>query len=298
MNWFSFEYPLVAVLLIPLMACLYWCREKPLARYFVHLHLFALVSKWRLEWLLKAVTVVLLVAALASPVVVDRLDPLNRHGIDIVLCLDGSGSMSASGFEKESLKSRFEVVQELASDFIMKRAEDNVGVVLYGDYAFIASPLTYEKEIVAEMIGYLSYGMAGQNTAIGEGIAMGVRALEEGKAESKVIVLLSDGEHNSGRIAPQEAVSLAREKGIRIYTIGIGREGEYDAELLRRIAQESGGQAFFAADKEALAAVYDAIDTLERSKIKSREYLKKEYYYALALLGAFVLILYFLERRR
>ena len=298
MNWFSFEYPLAVLLLIPLLWCLYRCREKIVPRYFVHLHFFAPGKRlFRLEWLLKVLTLVLLVAAASSPIAVDRLDPLNRTGIDIVLCLDGSGSMNASGFDEKSRRSRFEIVQELAENFVMRRIEDNVGVVLYGDFAFIASPVTYEKEIVAEMIGYLTYGMAGQNTAIGEGIAMSLRALERSRAKTKIIILLTDGENNSGSISPKEAVAIAKEKGVKIYTIGIGKAGEYDATLLETIAKESGGKAFSAHSMEELEAVYESIDTLERSKIKSREYLKKEYYYAFALAGAFLLLLYFIGRR-
>jgi Ca-activated chloride channel family protein len=299
MNWISFEYAPVLLLVIPLLFCLYRCREKVMQRYFVHLHLFEPGRRWtKLEWLLKVLTLLLLTVALASPIAVDRLDPLNRKGIDMVLCLDGSGSMGASGFEEGSLRSRFGIVQELAGAFVMRRVEDNVGVVLYGDFAFVASPVTYEKEIVAEMIGYLSEGMAGQNTAIGEGIAMSLRALERSRAVSKVIVLLTDGEHNSGRITPKEAVAIAKEKGVKIYTIGIGRAGEFDATLLQTIAEESGGRSFSAHNRDELEAIYGEIDALERSAIKSREYLKKEYYYPAALLGVFVLLLYFIGGRR
>ncbi len=299
MSWLSFEYPLAILLLIPLMLCLYRCRERALPRYFVHLGLFRLRGGWpKLEWLLRVLTLVLLCIALASPVVVDRLDPLNRHGIDIVLAIDGSGSMNASGFESGSRRSRFEIVQELVQSFIMQRLEDNAGVVLFGDFAFIASPLTYEKEIVSEMIGYLSVGMAGQNTAIGEGIAMALRALESGSAASKIIILLTDGEHNSGSVSPEAAVAIAKEKGVKIYTVGIGEKGDYDRSLLERIAAESGAQSFTARSKQELETVYAAIDTLERSEIRSRDYLKKAFYYWLPLLGGFGLLLYFIGRRR
>ena len=299
MYWLSFEYPWSVLLLIPLLWCLYKCKEKLSPGYFVHLHLFDMRRPWkRLEWLLKVLILVLMVMAMASPVVVDRSDPLNRHGIDIVLCLDGSGSMNASGFEEQSRRSRFEIVQQLASGFIVQRLEDNVGVVLYGDYAFIASPVTYEKEIVAEMIGYLSHGMAGQNTAIGDGIMMSLRALEYSGSRSKVIVLLTDGEHNSGAFSPKQAVEAAKGQGVVIHTIGIGRAGEFDSELLKTIARESGGRHFTASDAEALAEVYEQIDTLERSKLRSRPYLKKEYYYMVPLLGAFALLFYLLWRRR
>jgi Ca-activated chloride channel family protein len=299
MYWLSFEYPWLVLLLIPLLWCLYKCKEKLQPSYFVHLHLFSMRRPWKkLEWLLKVLILVLMIMAMASPVMIDRSDPLNRHGIDIVLCLDGSGSMNASGFEEQSRRSRFEIVQQLASEFIMQRLEDNVGVVLYGDYAFIASPVTYEKEIVAEMIGYLSHGMAGQNTAIGDGVMMSLRALEHSGSRSKVIVLLTDGEHNSGEFSPRQAVELAQEQGVVIHTIGIGKPGEFDGELLKMIARESGGNHFTASDSEALGDVYEQIDTLERSKLRSQPYLKKEYYYMIPLLGAFIVMLYLLWRRR
>ena len=295
----TFEYPYLLFLLPPLLYCLYKCKQKVVTGYFVHLSLFTTHTKWfRLEWLLKVLVITLLLLAVSSPIFIDKIDPLNRKGIDIVLSLDGSGSMNASGFKENSRESRFEIMQKIAQDFVMKRYEDNVGVVLFGDFAFIASPVTYEKEIVSEMIGYLSHGMAGQNTAIGEGIAMGVRALQHSKAKNRVIVLLTDGEHNSGRISPKEAVKLAVQKGIKIYTIGIGNKGEFDKALLERIAKESGGRFFAAYNSEALQEAYNTIDTLEQSKIKSREYQVKVYYFQWPLLGALLLLLFLLWQRR
>jgi len=295
----TFEYPYLLLLLIPLLYCLYRCKEKVIKGYFVHLSWFTTHTKWfRWEWLLKVSTIILLLTALASPIFIDKTDPLNRKGIDIVLSLDGSGSMNASGFEQNSRESRFVITQKIAQDFVMKRYEDNVGVVLFGDFAFIASPVTYEKEIVSEMIGYLSNGMAGQNTAIGEGIAMGVRALQHSKAKNKVIVLLTDGEHNSGHISPKEAVDMAKQKGIKIYTIGIGNKGEFDKALLEKIAEESGGRFFAAYNSDALQEAYDTINTLEQSNIKSREYQVKVYYYQWPLLGALSLLLLLLWQRR
>jgi len=275
------------------------CKRKATQRYFVHLYLFSLKSerlKW--DWILKFLALVGMITALASPVLIDKNDPMNRKGIDMVLSLDASGSMSASGFDHRSRQSRFEITQKIAQDFVMRRSEDNIGVVLFGDFAFIASPVTYEKEIVSEMIGYLSYGMAGENTAIGEGIAMGIRALENSKAHSKVIVLLTDGDHNSGRISPKEATQLAVERGIRIYTIGIGAKGDFNSAMLKEIALQGAGEYFSAHDKEELEDVYRDIDALERSRIKSKAYLQKEYYYYYPLLLAFTAMLILLSRRR
>lgn len=207
--------------------------------------------------------------------------------------------MNASGFSRENeLASRFEIVQKIARDFVMKRIEDNVGVVLFGDFAFIATPVTYEKEIISEMIGYLNHGMAGQNTAIGEGIAMSVRALRDSKARSKVIILLTDGEHNSGSISPKEAVSMVKKEHIKLYTIGIGKKGEFDSALLSQLARDGGGKFFAATNSKELESVYDDIDALEKSSIKSEQHTFQEHYYQWPLSGALVMVVWLMWRRR
>lgn len=293
----TFEYPWLFLLLPPLWYCLYRCRERLAPRVFVHLEFFSVRRGWlKWFWVLRYLAVFLLVTALASPVTVDKNDPLNREGVDVALAIDASGSMGESGFDPQTRESRFDIARKIAQQFILERVGDNAGVVLFGDFAFIASPVTYEKSVVAEMLGYLTYGMAGENTAIGEGIAMGVRALEDSKAVSKVIILLTDGEHNSGRISPKEATELALKHGIRIYTVGMGRKSEFDEALLRRIADASGGAFFAAYDSGELAGVYEEIDRLERSKIRAQRYLRKEPHFMWPLAAA-VVILFVLWRR-
>jgi len=244
----------------------------------------------------------MLCVALASPIIIDKFNPLNRHGKDIVLAIDASGSMNSSGFDFEDevsdgeRLSRFEITKKIAHEFIHKRASDNVGVVLYGDFAFIASPITYEKTIVTDMLSYLSQGMAGQNTAIGEAISMSVRAFKYSEAKTKIIILLTDGEHNSGSISPKDAIKLAKKQEIKIYTIGLGNKGESDEKLLQKIAQESDGKFYTATSAKELQGVYDEIDKLESSKIKSREYVLKDYYYAIFLLVALGLLMFLLFR--
>lgn len=286
-------YPWFFLLLPLLWYCLYRCRETSSPLTFVHLHLFSVHRGWmKWLWLLRYLVVLLLLIALASPVSIDQSDPLNRQGVDVVLAIDGSGSMGASGFDPESRESRFDIAKKIAQQFIRERVGDNAGVVIFGDFAFIASPVTYEKAVVAEMMDYLDDGMAGQNTAIGEGIAMGVRALQNSKAVSRVIILLTDGEHNSGRISPSEATQIALEKGIRIYTVGMGRQGEFDEAMLRHIAQQSGGDFFAAYNAEELSNVYAAIDSLERSKIRAERYARQSMHFVWPLLAALLLMLY------
>jgi Ca-activated chloride channel family protein len=278
---------------------------KPI--FFVHLHFLSAKKGFlKLEWIIKVIIFILLSVALTSPIVIDKTNPFNRSGKDIVLAMDASGSMNASGFDFENevsanqRLSRFDITKIIASDFILKRVGDNLGIVLYGDFAFIASPITYEKEIVNEMLGYLTQGMAGQNTAIGEAIAMSVRAFKYSSAKAKIIILLSDGEHNSGAISPKDAIELAKRENIKIYSIAMGNKGEADEALLQQIAKESGGEFFSATSAKELQAVYNKIDELESSKIKSKEFVQKKYYYQIVLLLAcgFVLFLLFRESRK
>lgn len=290
-----FEYTYLLLLLFPLLYCLYRCREAIVKRSFVHLQLFVLKRPrvW-LQDLLKLLIALLLVLALASPVLIDKSNPLNRKGIDIVLAIDASGSMRASGLS-EARESRFETVQRVVKSFILKRLNDNVGIVLFGDFAFIASPVTYEKEVVVQMLSYLQTGMAGDNTAIGEGIEQSIRALSFSKAKTKVIILLSDGEHNSGRISPKDAVAIAQKQGIKIYTIAVG--DDFNPALLREISSETGGRSYAAVNEEELSGVYEQINEMESSQIKSQNFLKKEYFYHYLLLLAFVLLSFYILRR-
>lgn len=303
MNYYTFEYPFLILLLIPIIYCLYKCKEYLSTKFFVHLHFFSAKNSFlKLEWIVKILIFIFLIIALTSPIVVDRQNPLNRNGKDIVLAIDASGSMNSSGYDSDDeisqgkRLSRFEITKIIASKFIQNRISDNIGVVLYGDFAFIASPITYEKDIVVDMLSYLTQGMAGQNTAIGEAIAMSVRAFEFAHAKNKIVILLSDGEHNSGAISPKDATKLAKQKGIKIYTIAVGNKGEADEALLQEIAKQSGGEFYSAVDAKELQKVYSAIDDLESTKIKSKEYLQKDFYYRVFLFMACGLVLFLLYR--
>ena len=303
MNYYSFEYPFLILLLIPIIYCLYRCKEYIKPIYFVHLHFMRVRKSFvKLEWIVKILIFISLFIALCSPIIIDKLNPLNRHGKDIVLAIDASGSMNSSGFDygdefsEGKRLSRFEITKLIAKDFINARVNDNIGIVIYGDFAFIASPITYEKSIVVDMLSYLSQGMAGQNTAIGESIAMSTRAFKHSKAKTKIIILLSDGEHNSGAISPKDALKLAVRENIKIYSIAMGNKGEADEALLEKIDKETDGEFFSATNAKELQKVYEKIERLESSKIKSREFVLKEYYYSILLFIALGLLLFLLFR--
>lgn len=295
---FNFEYPEVFILLIIYILCQYFCKKEGAKFYFVHLEYFDITSKFNIATIFKYLSIIFILTSLASPILIDKFDPKNRVGVDITLSIDSSGSMRERGFDEENSElSKFESVKDVIKEFIKKRVNDNIGIVLFADFAFISTPITYEKDILIELIDLLEVGVAGQNTAIGEGIAQGVRAFKTSKAKSKILILLSDGEHNSGRISPKEAVELAKKYNIKIYTIGIGDSND---EMLKMIAKESNGEFFKANDKKSLISVYEKIDELETSTIKSRNYNKKEYlfFYPLTLAIFFLTLFWWIKYRR
>jgi Ca-activated chloride channel family protein len=293
---FAFFYP-YALLLLLLIPCFIWCRQKGKIVYFPK-------EEWLpkgnflwdnfLLWLIAIYT--LLVLALASPFTYTSKANSGKKGRDLVLLLDTSGSMAERGFnEKDTSQTKYDISVDLAKDFITKRYDDNVGLVVFGSFAFSASPLTYDLKALNEMFHLMTdVGIAGTSTAIGDALMQGLSTLESGEAKSKVLILLTDGVHNAGKTSPREAVSLAQEKGVKVYTIGIGKKENYDATILTQIAKDSGGKSFFAQNAEALESVYEEIGKLEPSPIRSEQYLNKNelafYPLVLALLLLVVLI--------
>jgi Ca-activated chloride channel family protein len=296
---FEFEYPFAFILLL-LIICIYRCPATIKQVIFPHISLFSLKTSWfNKERLLYSLILTLLVTALASPITYDSKISQQRKGRDLVLVLDCSGSMGESGYDKKAeQKSKFDVLKELISQFIKDRYDDNVGVSVFGSYAFSSVPLTYDMNGVAYLIGFLDVGIAGENTAIGEGIANATRLLSMGQAKEKVMLLITDGYHNSGAISPKDALSLAVVKGIKIYTVGIGKKGDYDEALLKLIAKNSNAKMFEASDAKALKDVYSEIDSLEPSKIRSQNYLNKQLLALYPLLLATLLLISLLRKRR
>jgi Ca-activated chloride channel family protein len=200
--------------------------------------------------------------------------------------------MAQTGYNpKEGSKSKYEINLELARDFIKKRHDDNMGAVVFGTFAYTASPLTYDLVSLSSLLSMTDVGVAGESTAIGDAIVQAVDTLSYGRAKNKVIVLLTDGFHNAGRVSPRKAVELARKKGIKIYTIGIGKAGDYDAALLETIAGETGGRRFEASSSEDLLKAYQEIDKLEPSPVRSEKYLNRKLLAAYPLGLAFALLL-------
>lgn len=256
-------------------------------------------------FLLECAAMLLLVLALARPQRVTRMATSDRYGIDIVVCLDSSGSMAAEDFRP---RNRFSVAKELIGDFIAKRQNDRIGIVTFGVRAVTRVPITFDREIAQAILDKADVGENGDGTAIGHAIATAVNRLRTSQSRSRVIILVTDGVNNSGSIDPLVAAQLAAKFGIKIYTIGVGSEGavplpikrqnpltgeietvyttirgEIDEKALAEIARVTGGAFFRATDARAMQDVLTRIDTLEKSRLTAPKSEKIEELYALPL---------------
>ncbi len=289
---FDFGF-ILALLLLLLGACFLWCREYHKIYYFPQLSwikrqnpLFSLYP-----WL-KISLFSLLVFALAEPYLYDNTSDHSKRGRDLILTIDASGSMAQSGYDlKDSFKNKYDTNLHIAKAFIQKRHDDNMGAVVFGTFAYTASPLTYDLDGLSHLLEMTDVGVAGESTAIGDAIMQSIHTLSFGQAENRAIILLTDGYHNAGKTSPRDAVKLAKEKKIKIYTIGIGKSSEYDVALLRTIAWESGGQHYGATSADKLKKVYETIDKLEPSPIRSENFLKRKLLSGYPVGLAFLLLL-------
>jgi len=296
---FTFASPYLLALLL-LLPCFLWCKQSSKLYYFPKLEWITRQNPlfyWE-PWL-KIVLFTLMVLALAKPFVYDTFPNQHKKGRDLVLAIDASGSMGQSGFdEKNKFKNKFEINIMMAKDFIRKRHDDNMGVVLFGTFAYTASPLTYDLASLSYLLAMTNVGLAGENTAIGDALMQGMRTLSYGDAKHKAIILLTDGYHNAGQNSPKIAVEEAQKRGIKIYTIGIGKKSNYDAGLLEAIAQKSGAKSYAASSAAELSKVYADIDALEPSPIRSENYLNQKLLIFYPLIFALLLFLLWIWHER
>jgi len=287
-------------LLLLLIPCFLWCKQYNRTYYFPKLDWIRKQSPLlsREPWL-KILIFSLMVFALAKPFVYDASGNDLKKGRDLVLAIDASGSMAQSGFNSaDRFKNKYDTTIALSKAFTKKRFDDNMGVVVFGTFAYTASPLTYDLESLAYLLDMTTVGLAGESTAIGDAIMQSIRTLSFGKAKNKAIILLTDGYHNAGKHSPKEAVEKAKKEGIRIYTIGIGKKSDYDVAMLKTIARQSGGKSYAADSAEALAKVYREIDKLEPSQIRGENYLNQKLLIFLPLIMVFLLLLLWILYQR
>ena len=293
-------YALALLAAIPVLLFLRSRLSRGGAGAYSDLSLFAgMRPTWRVRfrWLptaFGALAIALLVVALARPQKGQAETQLPGQGIDIVLVLDTSSSMSAT----MGRGTRMEVSQRVLQDFIKGRAEDRVGLVIFRETSVVLSPMTLDYEALTGLVGKVNEVNLSDGTAIGVGLSDALNLLRDSRARSRVVVLLTDGENNSGNIEPAVAARLAQTLGIRVYTIGAvdsrtrrGGQPNVDERALTEIARVTGGQYFAADSEETLDAVYKDIDRLEKSRVGRTQFGAYDEYavyllvVALAMLG-------------
>lgn len=257
-------------------------------------------------FVLRTLAIALLIVVLARPQSTDSWQNSTTEGIDIVMAMDISTSMLA-----EDLKpNRLEAAKDVAASFINGRQNDNIGLVVFAAESFTQCPLTIDHGVLLNLFKDIQPGIIQDGTAIGLGLANAVSRIKDSQTKSKVIILLTDGVNNTGEIAPVTAAEIAKTFGIRVYTIGVGTQGEapypiptafgiqyqnvpveIDEQVLKQIASTTGGQYFRATDNASLKEIYSEIDQMEKTKISVQEFSKKQEEYKNWALIVFALLL-------
>ena len=257
---------------------------------------------------LRLIALALMCVALARPQYGEAMEDVTANGVDIVLALDISSSMKTMDFKP---KNRLVVAKKVIENFILGRQHDRIGLVVFSGRSFTQCPLTLDYGIVVQFLRRVDFGIVEDGTAIGTGILNSVNRLRSGGAKSKVIVLLTDGQNNSGEVEPITAAKAAQALGIKIYTIGVGKDGEQPMEVddplfgkrivsvrtdvdeptLRAVASLTGGKFYRAQDAKALEDIYSSIDKLEKTEIKTTSYFRFHELFRNLLLAALAILL-------
>lgn len=249
----------------------------------------------------------LLVSALARPQLGNEETIRKSEGLDIFLVIDTSGSMKEADFSVGSNRvDRLTAVKAVVHEFITKRTEDRIGLVVFGSTAFAQAPLTLDHDVLLKFLDDVQIGMAGQETAIGDAIGVTVNRLKAIKSKAKVAILLTDGSNSAGEVNPKIAAKAAKSLGVKFYTIGAGGEGSsfmgfnfssgasIDEKLLQYIAETTGGKYFRAKGTGDLVRIYETIDQLEKTTAETQVFKNFEEKYDRVLLPALVLLMLFM----
>lgn len=309
------EYLWFLLVLIPLLAWRIWQRKKAVANMKISsLQMFSNKGiSWRLvlRYIMLAVEclcIALIIVALARPQSTDSWEEHTTEGIDIAIALDISGSMLAEDFRPN----RLEAAKNIGMEFVSSRPSDNIGLVVFSGESYTQCPLTIDHAVLLNLFSELKSGLIDDGTAIGLGLATAVNRLRDSQAKSKVIILLTDGENNMGNISPTTAAEFAKEFGIRVYTIGIGKKGKapypfktafgttvyqdvdvnIDEETLTQIAEMTDGQYYRATDNESLRNIYSEIDKMEKTILNVQSFSKPHEEYEPLLIWAILLLIF------
>jgi Ca-activated chloride channel family protein len=266
------------------------------------------VTATALPPLLEALAFVCVIAALARPQEIRRETIRETPGIDILLAIDTSGSMEAPDMGSNGFDlTRLEAAKRVMATFVEGRPDDRVGLLVFGEEAFVQVPLTLDHVALNDFIGQLEIGMAGKNaTAVGSAVAVGAKRMKEIEAPSRILVLVTDGRSNAGPLGPLQAAEAAAALGIRVYTIGVGATNaggggllgllrgsgaDVDEPTLRAVATRTGGKYYRATDAAALGEVYADIDRLEKTTARTREFVHRDELFLMPLLPGLALLL-------
>jgi Ca-activated chloride channel homolog len=305
---------LLLLILLPALGIWYWyrLRSKESAIRYPTLTPFASIAPTRKErlrhvpFILRLCALGLIIIALARPQSTTKVENVHSEGIDIVLALDISSSMLSEDLQPN----RIEAAKSVAQEFISGRTNDRIGLVIFSSESFTQCPLTVDYGVLTSLVKHVKTGMIEDGTAIGLGIATSVARLKDSKAKSKIIILLTDGKNNRGEIDPLTAAQLAQTYGIRIYTIGVGTNGQapypvqtpfgiryqmlpvdIDEGTLQQIADLTVGKYFRASDNGKLKAIYKEIDQLEKTRIEVRSYRRyAEMFYSFGIVAFFLMV--------
>ena len=260
---------------------------------------------------LKHIGFVAIIFALARPQLPLSWKDIKTEGIDIIMTLDVSGSMRAEDFKPN----RLEASKNVAIDFVNNRPNDRLGIVVYAGESFTQCPLTTDHDVVQNLFRSIKFDMIEDGTAVGVGLATTISRLKESDAKSKVAILISDGANNAGAITPATAADIAKQFGVKVYTIGVGTKGkapitlkdnfgrsqtimqevDIDEESLQMIADKTGGMYFRATDNSSLSGIYEEIDQMEKTVVEQTEYEQKdEQFFVFGLIGLAALFLSFM----
>jgi Ca-activated chloride channel homolog len=311
---FAYPWVLWLLLLIPVLGFVFWKRRQKMVTEvtFSSLQPFGQMQRSLREKLyqaplwLRLAALGLFIIALARPQAVSSKENVSTEGIDIVMLLDISGSMLAEDFTPN----RMQAAKQVAEEFIDGRANDRIGLVIFSAESFTQCPLTTDYPVLKSLLKEVKNGMIADGTAIGLALANGVNRLKDSKAKSRVMILLTDGVNNRGEIDPITAAKIAATFSIRVYTVGVGAQGEapypvetpfgiqrrlipvdLDEKTLSAVAEMTGGKYFRATDNRKLKAIYKEIDQLERSRIEVTAYKRYSERFYGWLLGGLVLLL-------
>ena len=259
-----------------------------------------------LLFVLRLLAIAAIIVVMARPQSTDKWEDRKTEGVDIIVALDVSGSMLAEDFKPN----RIDAAKEIGMEFVSSRPDDRMGLVVFAGESYTQCPLTIDHAILLNLFSEVKSGVIEDGTAIGMGLVTAVNRLKDSKAVSKVIIILTDGVNNKGKVSPVAATEFAVEYGIRVYTIGIGKNGmapypvqtrygiqyqnmevRIDEEVLKQIAGDTGGKYFRATDNEQLREIYKEIDSLEKTQLEVRMYSKPREEFRLIMLLALGILL-------